>query len=147
MTGAPQHSRTAAPLPLERFAELSAEIDAGVPEPAVLEREKITEPTWASAKAFWLRRMVDEAERKRFEITTRYQAIFIAKRSVFEPRLCRELDRAPRAKVDVPENEPMRATARPLETSLGPIQLSETPPSTMPMPAVAPTPTVAPSFT
>lgn len=138
MTGAKQRPGAAAPLPLERYAELSAEIDAGVPEPEILEREKLTEATWVSAKAFWLKRMADEAVRKRFEVTTRYQAIFKAKRAVFEAKLRRERDRAARAKVEIPENDAMKAAERelraPLVSQLGPINLPEAPPSTIPVP-------------
>ncbi|MBL9020555.1 MAG: hypothetical protein JNL21_00085 [Myxococcales bacterium] len=140
MTGSNQRPKAAPPpLPLERFAELSAEIDAGVPEPEILEREKLTEATWASAKAYWLRRMADEAERKRFETTTRYQAIFKAKRAVFDSKLRRERDRASRVKVEIPENEAVKAATRelsaPLLSQLAPLSLPDAPPSTVPAPA------------
>jgi hypothetical protein len=140
MTGSNQRPKAAPPpLPIERFAELSAEIDAGVPELEILEREKLTESNWAAAKAFWLRRMADEAERKRFETTTRYQAIFKAKRAVFESKLRRERDRASRAKVEIPENEAVKAASRelsaPLLSQLAPLNLPDAPPSTVPAPA------------
>ncbi len=74
------------PLALERYATLNAEIEAGEMLATVLEREAIAKETWLSAQAFWLARMAEEATGKRFETTKRYQALFAAKRKVFEAR-------------------------------------------------------------
>jgi hypothetical protein len=145
-------SRGAAPpLSLEHFAELAAELDAGVDEADALERASVREEAWAEAKAFWLRRMADEAERKRFEITTRYQAVFKARRAVFEAKLRRERVRATRAKVEPPTSPALDAASRelatPLVSSLAPLNLPVAPPSATPLvhraPPIAPMP-VAP---
>jgi hypothetical protein len=145
-----ERSQPKAPIALERYAELSAEIDAGVPEKEILERESITDETWAAAKAFWLKRMADEASRKRFESTTRYQAIFKAKRAVFDAKLRRERDRASRAKVEPPASGALDAADRelraPLVSNLAPLSLPEAPPSTVPVPARGSAATPAPSF-
>jgi hypothetical protein len=74
------------PLALERYATLNAELEAGELLNTILEREAIAKETWLSAQAFWLARMAEEATGKRFETTTRYQALFNAKRKVFEAR-------------------------------------------------------------
>jgi hypothetical protein len=145
-----ERSQPKAPIALERYAELSAEIDAGVPEKEILERESITDETWAAAKAFWLKRMADEAARKRFESTTRYQAIFKAKRAIFDAKLRRERDRASRAKVEPPASGALDAADRelraPLVSNLAPLSLPEAPPSTVPVPARGSAATPAPSF-
>jgi len=80
----------APPLALEQYATHRAEIDAGEELLGVLDREKITESTWASAQAFWLKKMAEEAETKRFETTNRYQAIYVAKKKVFESKRARK---------------------------------------------------------
>ncbi|NUO52334.1 MAG: hypothetical protein HOV80_26075, partial [Polyangiaceae bacterium] len=145
-----ERSQPKAPIALERYAELSAEIDAGVPEKEILERESITEETWAAAKAFWLKRMADEAARKRFESTTRYQAIFKAKRAIFDSKLRRERDRSSRAKVEAPTSAALDAADRelraPLVSNLAPLSLPEAPPSTVPVPARGAAGSPAPSF-
>ncbi|HTJ84577.1 MAG TPA: hypothetical protein VL400_22815 [Polyangiaceae bacterium] len=142
----------APPLSLEHFAELAAELDAGVDEAEALERASVREEAWAEAKAFWLRRMADEAERKRFEITTRYQAVFKARRAVFEAKLRRERVRATRAKVEPPTSPALDAASRelatPLVSSLAPLDLPVAPPSATPLvhraPPIAPMPVAPP---
>lgn len=79
-----------APLALELYATLRAEIDAGEEMLGVIDRENVTESTWASAQAFWLKKMAEEAETKRFESTNRYQAIYVAKKKVFESKRARK---------------------------------------------------------
>lgn len=78
------------PISLERYATLHAEIEASAELDSVLEREQVKPETWLAAQAYWLKRMADEAHRKRFEITTRYQAVFTAKRKGFEARFARD---------------------------------------------------------
>ncbi len=101
-----------APLELERYATLAAESDAGRPIGAILEREGLTDETWARAQAYWLKRMADEARRKRFATTTRYQAVFKAKRKIFAAAI----GRAPGAHTDPapPPIEPLQAADREL---------------------------------
>jgi hypothetical protein len=105
-----------APIELESYATLAAEIDAGRPADVVLEREGITKESWARAQAYWLKRMADEAHRKRFATTTRYQALFAAKRRIFASRIEREkatvTDPAP------PPVEPLAAAKVELEAPI-----------------------------
>ena len=65
-------------------------MEAGEPQPAVLSREAVEADTWHAAHAYWLKRMADEAERKRFETTIRYQTVFSVKRKQAEGRLAKE---------------------------------------------------------
>ncbi|MBK6517077.1 MAG: hypothetical protein IPM79_20505 [Polyangiaceae bacterium] len=78
------------PLPLERYASMHAEVEACGELDSILEREKLTKEQWLTAQVYWMRRMADEAERRRFETTNRYNAVFTAKRKVFEARLKRD---------------------------------------------------------
>jgi hypothetical protein len=72
------------PIPLERYAELSAEAQHVPPLSALLARESIDEATWAVAQAYWLARMADEARRQRYPTTSRYQASFERRRRALE---------------------------------------------------------------
>jgi hypothetical protein len=69
-------------MPVERFAELNAEIDAGATPGEVLAREQLSEEAWEETKQHWLSRMAEESERRRFEITNRYTTVFKAHRAV-----------------------------------------------------------------
>ena len=127
-----------APVRLEAYAAICAELDAGVPIGEVLARESVNDETWAAAQAYWLRRMSDEAERKRYQVTTRYQGMFKAKRAVFEARLRREQAREGRAKVEAPPTRVIDHAARelsaPLLSSLPRLDLQDAPPATLQTP-------------
>ncbi len=69
-------------LPLERFAELSAELDAGVSREQVLAEAGLTPEVWAGTQEHWLGKIAAEATRKRFDLTTRYTKAFSARRRV-----------------------------------------------------------------
>lgn len=119
-------------LGLDDYAALCAEIDAGVEKSLVLDRKGISEESFARAQAHWLKRMSDEAERNRFHLTTRYQANFRAKRSVFEARLRRDRDRETRSKIEPPPITAVAAADQelraPLVSSLPSIPLRDPPP-------------------
>lgn len=106
----------APPLPLEKYATLCAEIDAGGPTQEVLDREGVTIETWTVAQAYWLKRMADEAARKRLETTTRYQAIFKAKRKVFESKMVRA--KAKQTDAPPPPVEPLAAALSELDAPM-----------------------------
>lgn len=89
-------------LTLERYATLRAEIDAGVPQLEVLDREKVSEAEWLAAQAFWMKSMADEARRNKFGATIRYQAIYGAKKKNFENRLERNRAKKERAPLEPP---------------------------------------------
>lgn len=83
------------PVPLELFARLSAEIDAGSPAPDVIARENITEDDWAKTQRHWLGRMAEEGQRKRFELTNRYTTVFKASRAIAAAKLARKTGDGP----------------------------------------------------
>src|SRR6478609_1644221 len=59
---------------LERFAALSAEIEAGAA------RDEVSVEAWTGAQEAWLSRMAEETAAKRFDLTNRYNAAFVARR-------------------------------------------------------------------
>jgi hypothetical protein len=120
-----------APVPLEPFATLRAEIDAGEKLSEVIDREKISPETWAAAQAFWLKRMADEAGTARFETTTRYQTLYTAKKKVFEKKLKKQKDKAEAPPIVEP---PVQLLARAEE------KLDARPTSTVPSVPLAPPP-------
>ena len=67
-------------LGLERFAALSADIESGAPRDEVIAREGLSVEAWTRAQESWLGKMADEASRKRFELTNRYNSAFVAQR-------------------------------------------------------------------
>jgi hypothetical protein len=68
-------------LTLERFAALSAEIEAGAPPEAVLAREGLSPEQWAAFEAMWRARIEDDISHGSFELTNRYNASFVARRA------------------------------------------------------------------
>src|SRR6187399_2099666 len=123
-----------APVALEPYATLRAEIDAGENVESVIEREKLSKETWAAAQAFWLKQMADEAETKRFETTNRYQTLYLAKKKVFEKK--REKKKAKDA-----QPEPLSPPVEPLEAAEKHLQAKAE--STVPAMPLSPPPTVA----
>jgi hypothetical protein len=67
-------------LAIERFAAMSADIESGTARDEVIAREGLTVEAWTRAQESWLGKMADEAGRKRFELTNRYNAAFVAQR-------------------------------------------------------------------
>jgi hypothetical protein len=68
-------------LTLERFAALSAEIEAGAPPDAILAREGLSPEQWAAFEAMWRARIEDDISHGSFELTNRYNASFVARRA------------------------------------------------------------------
>jgi hypothetical protein len=62
---------------LERYAELSAELDTGEPRDELLARENIAEPDWLNAQQYWLSSIAAEATRNRYELAHRYSKLFL----------------------------------------------------------------------
>lgn len=129
------------PLALDKYATLHAEIDAGAEVDAVLDRELLPKEVWLAAQAYWLKRMADEAHRKRFETTTRYQALFTAKRKVFQARFERDKKRRERPPIAAPPVEllaaaeaelavPLRASPRAMDVPAPPVTSAVTSPVT-----------------
>ena len=67
-------------LALERFAALSADIEAGGARDEVIAREGLSASAWTRAQESWLGKMAEEAARKRFDLTNRYNTAFVAQR-------------------------------------------------------------------
>lgn len=154
-----------APLALEQYAALRAEIDAGEDMLGVIDREKVTESTWVSAQAFWLKKMAEEAETKRFESTNRYQAIYVAKKKVFESKRARRKTKEAQPPVQEPAVGALDGAAKflvagaltevpaiavpkaPVVAQIVEAPTFELPPPPVPPPApvVAPPPRVGPS--
>jgi hypothetical protein len=67
-------------LDLERFAVLSADIESGATRDEVIAREGLSVESWTRTQESWLGKMADEASRKRFELTNRYNSAFVAQR-------------------------------------------------------------------
>lgn len=79
--GEPSPSAEDAPiLGLERFAAMSADIESGAARDEVIGREGLSIEAWTRAQESWLGKMADEASRKRFELTNRYNSAFVAQR-------------------------------------------------------------------
>ena len=74
-------------LPLERFAALSAEIEAGAPPDAILDREGLSLEQWAAFEAMWRARIEEDIAQGSFDLTNRYNAAFVARRNAlrYEP--------------------------------------------------------------
>lgn len=117
-------TRIAPGLTLERYAELSAELDAGEPRDELLARENLTEANWLNAQQYWLSSMSAEATRARYELAQRYSKLFLTarkvavirrakKRQVLSPSSSRE---QPLAGREVPKQTEARA---PLMQGLG----------------------------
>ena len=68
------------PLALERYAELSAELDAGTPRDHVLAQAGITLDAWFIVQQIWLDLMAAEARARRFETSRRFQQIYVTRR-------------------------------------------------------------------
>ncbi len=67
-------------LKLDRVAQLRAELEAGVAEAELLEREKLRSEDFREACAHWDAKLAEEAEHRRSVLTTRYNTAFNVKR-------------------------------------------------------------------
>ena len=68
------------PLALERYAELSAEIDSGAARDHVLSQSGITLDAWFIVQQFWLDLMAAEARARKFETSRRFQQVYVTRR-------------------------------------------------------------------
>jgi hypothetical protein len=130
-----------APVALEVFAQLSAEIDAGAGAEEVIARANLTETDWAKAKKHWLARMAEEGQRKRFELTNRYTTVFKASRAIAAVKLAQK-----KASPDAAKESEAEPTVRSDPRKLDGAPAVVAPPVVAP-PVVAPpvvTPVVAP---
>jgi hypothetical protein len=84
-----------ATLNLQRFAEVSAEIQFGRPVAQVLEAHQIPADIWDRTQTFWLDKMAGEAEKGRLGLSNRYSELFVrhqAKLAREEKEKARQLD-------------------------------------------------------
>lgn len=86
------------PIPIEHYARMRAEMDAGVLRDDVLARAGVSVEAWTTAQRAWLERMGSELERGRFELTQRYSQAFVERQ--------RELARASAPRVAEPGHAP-----------------------------------------
>lgn len=68
------------PMPVERYAELAAEIDVTQDRDAVLGREGLSLEGWLGAQEHWLGRFGDEAAHRRFGLAQRYGQLYLTAR-------------------------------------------------------------------
>ncbi len=136
-----------APLKLEKYAAFSAEVDAGSGIEKLLEREGLAREDWSRAQAYWLKRMADEAQRKRFDVTTRYQAHYTANRKIFEAKARAAAAAAAVAPAAPPPVAPVVAAAaeldKPLTAELPKHDVLEPPAVVAPPPGVVAAPYAA----
>src|SRR5262249_41936343 len=64
-------------LPLDRYAEIRAEMGSGRRHDEVLARAGLSADEWIAAQREWLARMGDDIGRGRFELTNRYSQAFL----------------------------------------------------------------------
>lgn len=121
---------------------MRAEIDAGEDLLAVIDREKVPESTWTAAQAYWLKKMADEAETRRFETTTRYQALYVAKKKIFEGKRARKKAKDEQPKILEPDVAALDAAAKVLSARAE----STMPAIVVPKPPVVEVPVAAASF-
>ncbi|MEO7092854.1 MAG: hypothetical protein ABI175_06360, partial [Polyangiales bacterium] len=74
------------PLALERYAELSAEIDSGALRDQVLHQAGVTLDAWFIVQQFWLDLMASEARARKFETSRRFQQIYVTRRRALAAR-------------------------------------------------------------
>ncbi|MBI4700854.1 MAG: hypothetical protein HY744_06775 [Deltaproteobacteria bacterium] len=133
------------PIALERFAALSAELDAGADHSGLLARAGLTDHQWAAAQRIWLSRIAGEATGLRLELAGRYAAAFAAERRELEKRHAAPVEAAPAAPV-APANPPAPSKAEPPPAPVAPPPAPPAPrpraprAQTAPMAAVAPGP-------
>jgi hypothetical protein len=69
------------PIPIEHYARMRAEMDAGVLRDEVLARSGLTAEEWSLTQREWLERMGSELERGRFELSRRYSQAFVVRQA------------------------------------------------------------------
>jgi hypothetical protein len=145
--GDPLVSEDEAPiLALERFAALSADIESGAARDEVIAREGLSVEAWTRAQESWLGRMADEAARKRFDLTNRYNSAFVAQRRAeggFR-RAANKKKAPPRPGIHAPADAPPASVAAPPSFVAAPAFAPQMPSFMVaPAPAAPPPPVVA----
>ncbi|MBL8721316.1 MAG: hypothetical protein JNL79_35345 [Myxococcales bacterium] len=111
-------------LDLERFAELSAEIDVSGDRSGTLARAGLTVSAWLAVQEHWLGRFGDEASHRRFGLAQRHGQLYLAARLRFQkarPAAAeRPIDvRAEHVSLDARASVPPRVVETPLAAGLG----------------------------
>jgi hypothetical protein len=117
------------PLDLERFATLSAELNAGTQRDELCAREGISLADWNASQEAWLARLADETAGKRFVLTNRYNNAFVARRRALThgPRFPAHKPAAAR-KVDPVAPPPVEVAPPPVVVVSLPALAAEPPP-------------------
>jgi hypothetical protein len=76
-------------LKLDRLAQLRAELDGGLSEAELLERERLDVKTWRESCAHWDAMLASEAESNRSVLTNRYNTAFNTTRRLLASKLKR----------------------------------------------------------
>ena len=80
------HAIVEPPLPLERYAEISAAIDAGVPRDQAVAQAQLSVDQWLLVQQYWLARFGAEANVRNFESSKIFQRIYLAQRASLAAR-------------------------------------------------------------
>jgi hypothetical protein len=115
---------------LERFAELTARMQAGEKRSDVLASAQVDEEHWEHSQQFWMGKMADEAARNRFALSRRYAALFGAAQA-----------RLTKAAAARPTRPRLRGASGPV--IVHPIPVA--PPPLAPIPPVPPAPVSVPA--
>jgi hypothetical protein len=100
------------PLPIERYAEISAAIDAGMPRDQAVAAAGLAVEQWLLIQQYWLSRFGAEASVRVFESAKIFQRIYLKQRTALAAR---GMGRVPtRAPVSAPTSGPVSSGERPL---------------------------------
>jgi hypothetical protein len=133
------HAMTEPPFPLERYAEITAAIDAGVPRDQAIAHVGLAVDQWLLVQQYWLSRFGAEANVRVFESSKIFQRIYMQQRTALAAR---GVGRVPtKAPVSGPASGPTssgerpmppREVAAPLQQGLGASGNAEGPRLTLP---------------
>lgn len=102
---------------LDRYAQVRAEMEAGVMRDEALTRAGLSVDEWAMAQRTWLERMSAEIARGRFELTNRYAQAFVA---------CQQALAAPKPVLQASRVEGPAAGAPQLDVATKPVEAKPT---------------------
>jgi hypothetical protein len=108
----------AAPIALEPYASVAAELEAGRAVSEVLTREGIAADRWKAAESYWKPRLDAASADADLEARTRYRALFAAKRAVALGRLERERAESGRRQPRAPDLRSLDAARAVLDAPL-----------------------------
>lgn len=113
-------------LTLQRYAEMRAEMEAGVLRDELLSREGISCDEWIEVQTDWLTKMGKELDRGRFELTNQYTKAFLAHQSSLVGAASAEKAEAVMLLPQVPEapgvSEPRLELQSESGSKMGPVQ-------------------------